>query len=142
MLKKEESRQRRKWYLIDAKEQILGKLAVQIANLLRGKNRLDFTPNQDCGDFVIVINADQVKLSGNKADKERWYWHSGYIGGIKSRTGKEMIAKKSVKLIRRSVKGMLPKNNALSHALMKKLHVYEGVEHKHDAQTPISYQLK
>lgn len=73
MLKKEDSLKRRKWYLIDAKEQILGKLAVHIANLLRGKNRIDFTPNQDCGDFVIVINADQVKLSGNKADNERWY---------------------------------------------------------------------
>ncbi|WP_391592172.1 LSU ribosomal protein L13p (L13Ae) [[Mycoplasma] cavipharyngis] len=141
MLKKATALNRRKWYVIDAKDQILGRLSVQVANLLRGKNRPDFTPNQDCGDFVIVINAKQIRLSANKADKERWYRHSGYVGGLKSRTGREAIEKKSVELIRKSVKGMLPKNNSLSLQLMHKLFVYEDDTHKHQAQNPVILEL-
>lgn len=141
MLTKEAALQRRKWYIIDAKDQVLGRLVVEVANLLRGKNRPDFTPNQDCGDFVIIINANQVKLTGNKAKNERWYRHSGYVGGIKSRSGKEMIEKYPDQLIHRAVKGMLPKNNALSRALMHKLHVYANSEHQHHAQNPIEYHL-
>ncbi|WP_318034589.1 50S ribosomal protein L13 [Mycoplasmoides fastidiosum] len=141
MLTKEQALKRRKWYVIDAKDQILGRLSVEVANLLRGKNRPDFTPNQDCGDFVIVINAGQIRLSGNKAENERWYRHSGYVGGLKSRTGKEMIEKKPVEFIRKAVKGMLPKNNSLSLQLMHKLFVYENDNHKHQAQEPIIYRL-
>lgn len=141
MLKKEEALAARKWYIIDAKDQILGRLSVQIANLLRGKNKPNFTPNQDCGDFVIVINSKHVRLSGNKAKNELWYRHSGYVGGLKSRTGKEMIDKYSIKLFRDSVHGMLPKNNSLSLQLMHKLFVYEDQNHKHDAQVPITYKL-
>lgn len=142
MLTKEQGLARRKWYLIDATDLVLGRLSVSIANLLRGKNSPDFTPNQDCGHFVIVINANKVRLTGNKALNERWYLHSGYVGGIKSRTGKEMIEQKSVELIRRSVQGMLPKNNALSRALMHKLFVYESDSHKHQAQNPMVYTIK
>lgn len=141
MLTREDGLKRRKWYLIDVENQILGDVAVQIANLLRGKQRHDFTPNQDCGDFVIVVNANKIRLSGNKGLKEKWYWHSGYVGGIKYRTGAEMIATKPVQLIRRAVWGMMPKNNALSRALLKKLYVYQGPNHPNQAQNPITYQL-
>lgn len=141
MLKKAEALAGRKWYIVDAKDQILGRLAVQLANLLRGKNKPAFTPNQDCGDFVVVINAKHVRLSGNKAKNEKWYRHSGYVSGLKSRTGREMIDGYSVDLIRDAVRGMLPKNNSLSLQLMHKLFVYEDENHKHGAQTPQVYKL-
>ncbi|GCE63430.1 50S ribosomal protein L13 [Candidatus Mycoplasma haematohominis] len=139
---REEGLKRRVWYVIDAKDQILGRMCVHIANLLRGKNKPDFTPNQDCGDFVVVINASKVRLTGDKADKEIWYRHSGYPGGLKSRKGKEMIEKYSDKLVHKAVKGMLPKNKTLSHTLLHKLHVYPDAEYKkHEAQKPINYQI-
>ncbi|OAL10159.1 50S ribosomal protein L13 [Candidatus Mycoplasma haematobovis] len=133
---------RRKWYLIDAKDLILGRMCVHIANLLRGKNKPDFTLNQDCGDFVVVINASKVRLSGNKAEREFWYRHSGYPGGIKSRSGKEMIENYSTKLVIKAVKGMLPKNKSLSDALLHKLKVYPLDQYREHAQNPIAYECK
>lgn len=121
---------------------ILGRMCVHIANLLRGKNKVDFSPNQDCGDFVIVINASKVRLSGNKEENEFWYRHSGYPGGIKRRSGKEMIEKHSDKLVRKAVRGMLPKNKSLSHRLMHKLKVYPGEVHNHQSQEPIKYECR
>lgn len=133
---------RRKWYLIDAKDLILGRMCVHIANLLRGKNKPDFTLNQDCGDFVVVINASKVRLSGNKAEREFWYRHSGFPGGIKARSGKEMIENYSTKLVIKAVKGMLPKNKSLSDTLLHKLKVYPLEEYREQAQNPIAYECK
>ncbi|AEW45715.1 50S ribosomal protein L13 [Mycoplasma haemocanis str. Illinois] len=141
-LTKEQGLARRKWYLIDAKDLILGRMCVHIANLLRGKNKPDFTLNQDCGDFVVVINASQVRLSGNKREKEFWYRHSGYPGGIKRRSGAEMIDEYSDKLIRKAVKGMLPKNRSLSDRLLHKLKVYPSSEYREEAQQPEVYECK
>lgn len=140
-LKNEEALLDKKWYLIDAENKILGKLAVEVANLLRGKNKPNFTPNVDCGDHIVIINANKVVLSSNKSEREFWYNHSGYIGGLRKRSGKEMIAKYSDELITRAVQGMLPKNR-LSRQLIKKLHIYKNGDHKHEAQKPIVYELK
>lgn len=140
-LKNEQALSNKKWYIIDATDKILGKLAVEVANLIRGKNKPDFTPNVDCGDFIIIINSDKITLSSDKKDREFWYNHSGYIGGLRKRSGKEMIEKYSDELILRSIKGMLPKNR-LSNQLIKKVHIYKGAEHKHEAQKPIVYELK
>ncbi|MBE0427459.1 MAG: 50S ribosomal protein L13 [Nitrospirae bacterium] len=125
----------RKWYLIDAKDAVLGRLAVKIANYLRGKNKPVFTPNTDTGDFVIIINADKIKLTGKKLDDKVFYRHSGYPGGIKSETARERLRKSPEKLITESVWGMLPKGN-LGRAMLKKLKVYRGPEHPHIAQKP------
>ncbi|ADX98071.1 50S ribosomal protein L13 [Mycoplasma suis] len=134
LLTREEALARRKWILIDATDACLGRLAVQIANLLRGKNKVDFTPSYDCGDFVVITNSDKIKLSGNKLKNEFWYRHSGYPGGIKRRSGEEMLEKYSDKLLTLAVKRMLPKNRYLSRALLRKLKVYKGSEHPHAAQ--------
>lgn len=135
MLKKETAIASRKWYVIDATDLILGRLGVLLADTLRGKNKPTFTPNVDCGDYVIVVNSKNVKLSGNKAEKENWYNHSGYMGGLRTRSGQEMIDNYSEELIRRVVKGMLPKNR-LSRQIIKKLFIYTGSEHPHAAQNP------
>lgn len=139
-LTKEQGIARRVWYVIDAKDQILGRVCVHIANLLRGKNKPDFTPNQDCGDFVVVVNASKVRLTGNKLDGEFWYRHSGYPGGLKSRSGREMVEKHSDKLFMNAVRRMLPKNKTLSHRLLHKLKIYAGSEHNHEAQKLINYE--
>ena len=115
----------RKWYQIDATNFILGKLAVIAANILQGKNKKNFVRNQDCGDYLVITNAKNVKLSGNKATKEFWYNHSGYIGGIRKRSGKVMIEKYADELITTAVKGMLPKNK-LAKKMIKKLHVFKN----------------
>lgn len=139
-VKNEQALMNKKWYIIDATDQILGRLSVEVANLLRGKNKPDFTPNVDCGDNVIIINSDKIKLSSNKDEKEFWYNHSGYIGGLRKRSGKEMIQKYSDELIYEAIEGMLPKNR-LSRKLIKKLHIYKKDVHKHEAQKPIKYEL-
>ncbi|OGW33354.1 MAG: 50S ribosomal protein L13 [Nitrospirae bacterium GWC2_42_7] len=125
----------RKWYVVDAKDAIMGRLATKIAVYLRGKNKPIFTPNADTGDFIIVINADKVRLTGNKWSDKVYYHHTGYIGGIKARTAKEMLEKKPEKIIEKAVWGMLPKNT-LGREMIKKLKVYTGSEHPHKAQSP------
>lgn len=135
MLKKEETIKARKWYAVDATNIVLGKLAVKAANLLRGKNKVDFTPNQDCGDFLIIYNTDKVVLTGNKLETEKWYRHSQYIGGIKSRSGKEMLQNYSDKLVYEAIEGMLPKNRIRKH-IIRKLKTYKNDAYKETAQTP------
>lgn len=139
-VKREQAIQNKKWYIIDATDKILGRLAVEVANLLRGKNKADFTPNVDCGDYVIIVNSDKVVLSSNKAERENWYSHSGYIGGLRTRSGEEMIKKYSDELVIGAIKGMLPKNR-LSNQIIKKLHVYKTSEYPQKAQKPIEYKL-
>ncbi|WP_163655125.1 50S ribosomal protein L13 [Listeria sp. PSOL-1] len=131
----------RKWYVIDAAGIPLGRLSSEVASILRGKTKPQFTPHVDTGDFVIVINAGQVALTGKKATDKIYYRHSQYPGGLKSRTAGEMRANNPEKLIELSVKGMLPKNS-LGRAQFKKLHVYGGSEHEHAAQKPEVYTLR
>ncbi len=131
----------RKWYLVDAKDKTLGRLATQIAIILMGKHKPNYTPHVDCGDFVVVINADKVRLTGSKWDKKIYYWHTGYLGGIKSRTAKQMLEKKPEFLIYHAVKGMLPKNN-LARRMLKKLKVYAGENHPHVAQNPEPIEIE
>lgn len=127
----------RKWYLVDAKDQVLGRLASQIASVIRGKNKPVFTPNMDTGDFVIVINADKVKVTGKRELFKEYTRHSGYPGGQKITSFKEMMEKKPEFVIQNAVKGMLPKNR-LGNKLIKKLKVYSGEDHPHKAQQPES----
>ena len=125
----------RRWYVVDAKDAVLGRLATKIATYLRGKNKPVFTPNVDTGDFIIVINADKIRLTGRKLDNKVYYHHTGYIGGIKAQTAKTMIDKRPEKIIEKAVWGMLPKNT-LGKQMLKKLKVYKGAEHPHKAQAP------
>jgi large subunit ribosomal protein L13 len=129
----------RKWYVVDAKDAVLGRLAVKVATCLRGKNKPVFTPNVDTGDFVIVINADKVRLTGKKTTDKVYYHHSGYIGGIKAETAKELLEKKPEQIIEKAVWGMLPKNR-LGRTMIKKLKVYKGAAHPHKAQAPAILQ--
>ena len=124
-----------KWYVVDANGAVLGRLATQVAQRLRGKHNPHFTPHVDTGDWVIVINADKITLSGRKMDQKVYYRHSGYIGGLKEISAKELLAKKPEELVRSAVKGMLPKNK-LGRQLFKKLKVYAGETHPHEAQRP------
>jgi len=124
-----------KWYVVDAEGAVLGRLATQIASRLRGKHNPMFTPHADTGDWVIVVNADKVTLTGRKWDQKSYHRHSGYIGGLKSITAKKLKEKRPEDLIRFAVKGMLPKNR-LGRKLFKKLKVYSGPEHPHAAQQP------
>ncbi|QDI63970.1 50S ribosomal protein L13 [Ureaplasma urealyticum] len=141
MLKKEVAIARRQWYLVDATDLVLGRLSVKVADILRGKNKVDYTPNVDAGDYVIIVNSDKVVLTGQKALRENWYNHSHYIGGLRTRSGEEMISKYSDELIRRSVKGMLPKNK-LSKQILNKLFIYKNDKHPHEAQQPTILELK
>jgi large subunit ribosomal protein L13 len=125
----------RMWYLVDAKDAVLGRLAVKIANCLRGKNKPIFTPNCDTGDFVIVINAEKVKLTGKKLDNKVYYSHSGYPAGLKAETARERLSRCPEKVLTGAVWGMLPKGR-LGRAMIKKLKVYKGSEHPHKAQKP------
>lgn len=126
---------KKEWVVVDAAGQPLGRMASKVAKILRGKHKTNFTPHADCGDNVIVLNAEQVALSGNKwADKE-YIWHTGYPGGQKSLTAEELRKKNSLRVVEHAVKGMLPKNR-LGRAILKNLYVYEGAEHKHEAQQP------
>jgi len=126
----------RKWYVIDADGEILGRLATRVANILRGKNKPEYTPNVDTGDFVIVINAEKVLVSGNKETDKIYYHHTGYPGGLKSASVKEVREKDATKLIEKAVKGML-QHNTLGAQQFTKLKVYCGAEHPHAAQQPI-----
>jgi large subunit ribosomal protein L13 len=127
----------RKWILVDAENQILGRLATQIAVRLRGKHLPQFTPHVDLGDFVIVVNADKVRLTGNKWDQKVYYRHSGYMGGVKETSARKLNQENPERLIRLAVWGMLPKNR-LGRKLIKKLKVYRGTEHPHEAQQPMT----
>jgi len=130
----------RKWWLIDADGQVLGRLATTIARLLRGKDKPEFTPFMDTGDFVVVINAEKIKVTGRKLDDKIYYSHSGYPGGLKARTLRELLARKPEEVIRHAVWGMIPKNR-LGRKLIKKLKVYRGPNHPHEAQQPQPYVL-
>lgn len=132
--------EKRKWYLIDAKGKTLGRIATQIANILRGKNKPTFTPHVDTGDFVVVINAKHVKLTGKKWDQKIYYRHSGYMGGLKAITAAKMREEFPERLIIHAVKGMLPKNR-LSNRLITKLKVYPEDDHPHEAQKPIKLEV-
>jgi len=136
--KKEEIK--RKWCLIDAEGQILGKLAVKIAKILSGKDKPIYTPYLDVGDFVIVINAEKIKVTGNKEEKKVYYHHSGYPGGLKKKTYEELLKEKPERIIKEAVKGMLPKNK-LGRRMFKKLKVYKGIEHPHQAQKPVPLNM-
>ena len=125
----------RKWYVVDATDMTLGRLASEVAKVLRGKNKPIFTPHIDCGDNVIVINAEKIKVTGKKMDQKVYYHHSDYVGGLKEATLREKLAKKPEQVIELAVKGMLPKG-PLGRQMFTKLHVYAGPEHKHEAQTP------
>jgi large subunit ribosomal protein L13 len=125
----------RKWYVVDARDAVLGRLATTIATYLRGKNKPVFTPNVDTGDFIIVINAEKVRLTGNKLNNKVYYHHSGYIGGIKAQTAKVLFSKYPERIIEKAVQGMLPKNT-LGRQMLKKLKVYKGANHPHQAQAP------
>ena len=130
----------KKWYVVDASGMVLGRLASQIAARLRGKHNPLFTPHVDCGDSVIVINADKVMLTGNKMDQKLYHRHSGYTGGLKSITAKKLLEKRAEDLVRFAVKGMLPKNR-LGSKILKKLKVYPGSSHPHEAQQPQELNL-
>ncbi|MCA9644086.1 MAG: 50S ribosomal protein L13 [Polyangiaceae bacterium] len=130
-----EAQATRKWWVVDAKNKSLGRLASEVAKVLRGKHKATFTPHVDTGDFVIVINAEQVKVTGSKFDDKKYYRHSGYPGGMTTRSFGELIALKPAAPIELAVKGMLPKN-ALGRKMIKKLKVYAGAEHPHAAQAP------
>jgi len=130
----------RDWYVVDAEGKTLGRLASQIAHILRGKHKPTYTPHVDTGDFVIVINADKIKVTGNKADQKKYYSHSGYPGGLKEMNFNELMAKHPTRAIYIAVKGMLP-HNRLGRAMLKKLKVYAGPDHPHSAQMPKKLEI-
>jgi len=129
-----------KWVIVDATDKILGRLASKIADKLRGKDKPIFTPHVDCGDFVVVVNAEKIKVTGNKFEDKKYYTHSLYPGGLKTKTFKDMNATKPEKVIELAVKGMLPKNK-LSNQIIKKLKIYAGSEHPHEAQQPQNWEI-
>ena len=128
------------WHLIDASDKVLGRLATEIATILRGKKKPLFTPHMDAGDYVVVVNAEKVVLTGNKLDKKTYYRHSGYVGGLKKTTAKEMLEQKPENLIKFAVKGMLPKTS-LGRRQLTKLKVYTGPDHPHQAQKPVKLEI-
>ncbi len=125
----------RSWFVVDATGKTLGRLATEIARRLRGKHKAEYTPHTDTGDYIIVVNAEKVAVTGRKVENKKYYWHTGYIGGIKQATFKEMIARRPEAVIEIAVKGMLPKG-PLGRAMYRKLKVYAGSEHNHAAQQP------
>ncbi len=131
----------RKWYVVDATGCTLGRLASEVASVLRGKNKPIFTPHIDCGDYVIVVNAEKIKVSGRKLDQKIYYHHSEYVGGMKEITLRELLAKKPEKVVEFAVKGMLPKG-PLGRTMYRKLHVYAGPNHEQAAQKPEALEIK
>ncbi|RRJ15981.1 50S ribosomal protein L13 [Lachnoanaerobaculum orale] len=131
----------RKWYVVDAKGVTLGRLASEVASVLRGKNKPEFTPHADCGDYVIVINAAEVKVTGKKLDQKIYYNHSEYVGGMRETTLRELLAKKPERVVELAIKGMLPKG-PLGRDMYRKLHVYAGENHGHQAQKPVVMEIK
>jgi large subunit ribosomal protein L13 len=130
----------RKWHIIDAEGEVVGRMCTKIASVLRGKHKPSYTPHVDTGDYVIVINAGKIRFTGNKLDQKEYQRYSGYPGGQKSRTAREMLDKKPIGVVEAAVRGMLPKNR-LGRAMFKKLFVYEGAEHPHEAQKPEKLEL-
>ena len=130
----------KKWYLVDAENRILGRLATEIAHRLRGKHKPIFTPHADTGDFIVVINADKITLKGSKLDKKIYYRHSGYMGGLKEISARRLLEKKPEEVLRLAVKGMLPKNS-LGRRQLKKLKIYTGPDHPHQAQEPEKLEI-
>ena len=130
----------RKWYVIDAEDKTLGRMSTAIANRLRGKHKAEFTPHVDTGDYVIVINAEKITLSGNKWDTKKYIRHTGYTGGQRSALAKELLEKKPYALVEKAVKGMLPKNK-LGRQLFRNLYVYVGTEHPHEGQQPKEFNI-
>ncbi len=130
----------RAWFVVDAKGQTLGRLASKVAAILRGKHKPTFTPHVDCGDYVIVINADKVKFTGKKLDQKMYRWHTGYVGHLRERTAREMMQKRPERVLELAIKGMLPKNK-LGRQMGKKLKVYAGEVHNHEAQKPVALEL-
>lgn len=131
---------KRDWYIVDADGKTLGRLATEIARRLRGKHKAEYTPHVDTGDYIVVVNAEKVRVTGNKAKDKMYYNHSGFVGGLKSISFEKLIAKKPEQVIERAVKGMLPKN-PLGRAMFRKLKVYAGPDHKHTAQQPQVLEL-
>ena len=131
----------REWYLVDAEGKTLGRLATQIADTLRGKRKPQFTPHVDTGDFVVVVNAEKVAVTGKKLDEKIYYRHSGYPGGLRSRTLREMLERRPTEVLRKAVKGMLPRNR-LARTQINKLKIYVGPEHPHTAQAPEPLKLE
>lgn len=125
----------KKWWVIDATDVVVGKLAAEVANILRGKNKPTFTPNQECGDYVIITNCEKVKFTGKKWDNKKYYWHTNHIGGLKQRTAKEQLERHPELIVMNAVKGMLPKTS-LGRKQLTKLKVVVGPEHKFEAQKP------
>ena len=130
----------RKWYVVDAEGKTLGRLATKVATVLKGKHKATYTPHVDCGDYVIIVNAEKVKLTGNKLNDKMYYNHSGYVGGLRERNAKTMIENYPEEMIERAIKGMLPKGR-LGRQMYKKLFVYAGPEHKQEAQKPIELKV-
>ena len=131
----------RRWYVVDADGQTLGRLATQIAETLRGKRKPEYTPHVDTGDFVVVVNAEKIAVTGNKLDQKQYHRHSGYPGGLRSRTLREQLDRRPTEVIRKAVKGMLPRNR-LGRAQLGKLKVYAGPEHPHAAQSPQPLEVR
>jgi len=125
----------RKWYVIDAEDLVLGRLASQVASILRGKNKPTFTPHVDCGDYVIIVNASKIRLTGKKLDQKTYRYHTGYVGGLKEITYRKLMTNKSEFAFKEAVRRMLPKG-PLGYSMIKKLHVYAGPEHEQQAQKP------
>jgi large subunit ribosomal protein L13 len=131
----------RDWYIVDAEGQTLGRLATQIADVLRGKRKPQYTPHIDTGDFVVVVNAEKIQVTGQKLDKKIYYRHSGYPGGLKSRTLREQLDRQPAEVLRKAVKGMLPRNR-LARQQLGKLKIYAGSEHPHEAQAPKPFDVR
>lgn len=131
----------KKWWLVDAENKVLGRLASEVAVLLRGKKKPEFVDFLDSGDFVIVVNAEKIKLTGKKLEQKKYYTHSGYPGGVKEKTMKEMMETKPEEIIKKAVWGMIPKNK-LGRQVFKKLKVYRGSDHPHEAQKPVEYRFE
>jgi len=130
-----------KWFVVDAADLVLGRLSTEVATLLRGKHKPTFTPHVDCGDYVIIVNAEKVVLTGNKLEDKKYYRHSGYPGGLKTRNAKKMLELQPQKVLEASIRGMLPKGK-LGDKMYGKLYVYAGAEHPHQAQKPEVYTLR
>jgi large subunit ribosomal protein L13 len=131
----------RRWFVVDAEGKTLGRLATQIADTLRGKHKAEYTPHVDTGDFVVVVNAEKIAVTGNKLDDKIYYRHSGYPGGLRQRTLREQLDRRPTEVLRKAVKGMLPRNR-LARAQIKKLKIYVGPEHPHEAQAPKQLELR
>lgn len=138
-LKKEDIE--RNWWVIDAKDVVVGRLASEVAKLLRGKHKPTFTPNQECGDFVVIKNAEKVKFTGKKWTDKKYHWHTGHIGGLKTRTAKKQLEVHPELIVMDAVKGMLPKTS-LGRKQLTKLKVFIGEEHTHEAQSPVEFTIK